>query len=294
MILSVIIIVVLQLTGEIYVCACKGKLLTHHHASPQWGCGPFARPIRGSGAALSRRVVLSLSSSSSSVRGFYVILPSFVYKRGVWFEILCVVVRVMTQPKRARSGIRFAKAMKRMWREHRLTCVPPTRVLTPDDMAVNFGFVLDDAEHGDFDPATLLDRVRCGVKPMATILLREGGCIRLAERVLRKAATVMRLGFTVVAIGRDVWGVVYQPGVDTTLARFYDIDATISFYRGVRGASKLSRIYFRLPLETFAVNVVREDFDPGVRYPLLGMCFGYPLHETSALLADRVLLVGTV
>jgi hypothetical protein len=171
-----------------------------------------------------------------------------------------------------------------MWREEKLTCVPPRRVLTLEDAAENFRFVLDDADHGVFDPAALLDRVRRGVKPMATILLREGGCVHLAERVLRKAAKVMLLGCAIVGVGTATWGVVYQPGVNVTLSLFYDVDETISFYRGRRGASKLSRVFFRLPLETFVGNVAREDFAPEVRYPLLGMCLGYPLHETAALL----------
>lgn len=151
-------------------------------------------------------------------------------------------------------------------------------------MAENLAFSLDDAEHGRWDPVELLDRVRRGVKPMATLLVREGGSrqLHLCERVLRKTAGQMGLGFRLVQAGDgSLVAVVFQAGLD--LSRFYDVDATLAAYARADVPSPPRVLTFRMPLETFARRLVLEDFDARVRHQVLGLCYGYPVSDTIRL-----------
>jgi hypothetical protein len=175
-----------------------------------------------------------------------------------------------------RTRMQTSKRIKRMWQEERARRVRPTRRLTDEDARDNHSFALADNEHSRWDHVELLDRVRRGVKPMATLTLCQGKHIHLAERVLRRAAREMGLGCQAVQVAKGwVEGVVYQTeGV--TLAHFYDTDEVARLYSGVC----LPRTLFDAPLESFARSLVREDFDPAVRFPLMGLCLGYPVQET--------------
>lgn len=181
-----------------------------------------------------------------------------------------------------RRRMQATDEIKRMWGEERLQREPPTRRLTPEDQAINQTFSLDDLENGRWDPAELLDRVRRGVKPMATLVMRRGRVVHLAERVLRKAVGQLGLGLTVVRVTSElVVAVVYQGGLN--LARFYDPDATrAAFERG--GFPLKTRSTFFLPLECFARDVALEAFSEDDKYHMLGLSLGYPLEDTLALL----------
>lgn len=182
----------------------------------------------------------------------------------------------------ARQRAQTTDGIKRMWREERLQREPPLRPLTPEDLAVNQSFSLDDMENGRWDPVELLDRVRRGVKPMATLVLRRGRTIHLAERALRQAVGQLGLGLSVVRVTPELTlGVVFQGGL--RLASFYEPDATLAAF--ARGGFPLpSRSVFFLPLECFARNVALEAFEPGEKYHMLGLSLGYPVEDTLAML----------
>ena len=190
----------------------------------------------------------------------------------------------------ARRRAQVANGLKRMWREERLQREPPTRRLTPEDLSVNQTFSLDDLEDGRWDPLELLDRVRRGVKPMATLVLRQGRTTHLGERTLRKAVGQLGLGLSVVRVTPElVVGVVFQGGV--CLARFFEPDATLAAF--ARGGFPLKcRSVFFLPLESFARNVALEAFEAGEKYHLLGLSRGYPIDDTLALLRGMQAAAG--
>jgi hypothetical protein len=76
---------------------------------------------------------------------------------------------------------------------------------------------------------------------------------------------------------------VFQPAA--TLAHFYDPEDTIARYKAVRVT--LDREIFDAPLESFARALVGGDFPPAVSIPVTGLCLGYPVEETLALLAGQ-------
>lgn len=157
-------------------------------------------------------------------------------------------------------------------------CVRPA-LLTDEDARENYSFMIADIEHGRWDLPELVDRVRRGVKPMATILLRKGKHIHMTALVLRRAAVRMGLGCLVVTVSKGwVEGVVYQTG-GVTLSHFFQPDEVVSLYARRLGVS-LPRALLDAPLGSFAAGLAREDFDAVYRVPLMGLCLGYPLHET--------------
>lgn len=163
---------------------------------------------------------------------------------------------------------------------------PPTARLAPEDMEVNYTFRKLD---GNDDAATLIRRVCAGTKPMATILLRCPLRLHLPEKTLAEAAN--RLGLAQCALftrkGRRM-AVVYQPGA--ALAQYYDPDETIALYS--RAGVTLDPELFRTPLAQFAKGVLLEEFPEPIKFPLLGMCLGYPARETIDMLRSLRLLAA--
>lgn len=158
----------------------------------------------------------------------------------------------------------------------------PETPLTSSDMLENFQFRLGDSEHGLDDPVELVDRVRRGVKPMATILLKCGRHIHLGPTALRRVAEGMGLDCKIVNTkGCRVEGVVYHPRL--TLGHFYPVEETIARFMGA-GVS-LSREIFAVPLSSYANGLANENFTPlQTKYPLMGLCFGYPISSTIELI----------
>jgi hypothetical protein len=158
----------------------------------------------------------------------------------------------------------------------------PTGPLCEEDMVENYRFRLGDSEHGKDDPVELVDRVRRGVKPMATILLRCGMHIHLGVKALKHATEAMGLSCQIVNTrGARVEGVVYQKGL--TLGHFYPSAETMARYKVAN--VHLTEDCFTASLETLARHLANEDFSPAqTKYPMMGMCFGYPVSSTLELL----------
>jgi hypothetical protein len=168
--------------------------------------------------------------------------------------------------------------------ESRLPRATPPARLTPEDMEVNYTFRKLD---GNEDAATLIRRVCAGTKPVATILLRCPLRLHLPEKTLVEAAN--RLGLAHCAFftrkGRRL-AAVFQP--NATLAQYYDPDEAIALYS--RAGVALDRELFDTPLAQFGKGVVLEDFPEPIKFPLLGLCLGYPVRETIDMLRSMRLL----
>lgn len=177
--------------------------------------------------------------------------------------------------------------LKAMWKDEKAMIIRPHPRLTPEDMAENFSYVLGDWYHGNNDLVELVDRVRRGVKPMASIVLRENNTTYFSERPLEKAAREMGMSCQFVSIRSKIIsrrvGVVFQPL--TTLSKYYPPDETIARYQAV--GVRLGKELFYTPLETFARGLAHEDFQADVKLPLVGMLYGYPVQETLSALGWR-------
>lgn len=180
-----------------------------------------------------------------------------------------------------------AERLRALWKVRKAMVVRVHPRLTPEDTAENFTYVLGDRQHGNNDPTELVDRVRRGVKPMATIVIREGASLLYHEPTLLRAAEEMGLSCQVVSIRSPIMSrrvaVVFQPL--KTLSKYYPPDETIARYQAA--GVVLGRELFFAPLENYARKLVHEDFEAGVRLPLVGMCFGYPVGETLSALGWR-------
>jgi hypothetical protein len=188
------------------------------------------------------------------------------------------------KPKFASNAAR----LRRLWYKQPRSKIPtierPFALLTTADAAENYKFRLADSEHGRDDPLELIDRVRLGLKPMATIVLRAGRRVYLGEPTLRKAVEAMGLCYKTVHVydANRVDGVVFQPGL--TLGNFYPAEETASRYQAAGVA--LPSGLFSMPLESFADSLAKENFTDNIKLPLTGMCFGYPVPTTLELLAQ--------
>lgn len=180
-----------------------------------------------------------------------------------------------TGSKPPRFGLRFTQGSA-------ATASPPAALLTSDELEENYRFRLGDSEHGKNDHVELVDRVRRGVKPMATMLLRCGKHIHLSPKTLKNAVDSMGLAFQIVHTkGSRVEAVVYQKGL--TLRHFYCPSDILARYKGA--GVQLREDLFDTPLEELAFSLAKEDFTPApIKYPLMGMCFGYPVCRTLELL----------
>lgn len=153
----------------------------------------------------------------------------------------------------------------------------PRSRLTAQDALENYSFVLDDAEHGRDDPAELMHRVRRGVKPMATFVIRRAGRTFSTLRAVRGAAVALGLDWHAFNTrGGRQEAVVFQKGAK--LSDFYDPDEVVARYQGA--GVTLDPAVFAVPLNSFARPLVHGDFAPELRLVITGLCLGYPIHET--------------
>ena len=151
--------------------------------------------------------------------------------------------------------------------------VAPAR-LTHEDTQENYKHRDDD---GVVDPIALLDRIRRGVKPMGTLLIRRQREFFMTQTSVMTAASKMGMrSLFLFARGGRQEVIVYQEAV--TLGQFYDPEDTIARYRAV--GVELSRDLFDTALEVLARPLVKDDFPASLKYPLMGMCLGYPVQET--------------
>lgn len=192
------------------------------------------------------------------------------------------------RPPEGRCRAEDTKLMKNMWAVDKLVIVRPHPRLTDADMAGNHAFAQDDWDDDHAGPVELIDRVRKGVKPMATVLLRDGDVTRFSERVLDKACQEMGLSCQVVRVRSRAHkprlvAVVFQPM--KTLCKYYPPEETIARYQSA--GVTLCKSLFHTPLENFARSLASEDFQADIRLPLVGLCFGYPVQETLCLLGRR-------
>jgi hypothetical protein len=150
-----------------------------------------------------------------------------------------------------------------------------------DDAQENYLYRLEDDKYGRENPVDLLHRVRSGVKPVGTLLLRCQRTMLIGERSVVDTSERLGLECQIFFVkGGKRKAVFYQPGV--TLAQYYDPAKMIASYAAV-GIS-LDKELFNMTLDKFARCLAHEDFPSPVKYPLMGMCFGYPLDETLDVL----------
>jgi len=187
-------------------------------------------------------------------------------------------VRRMTSRKSASQGLRD------LWQRMPTSMIPkadPPDRLTPEDTRVNYFFRQDDTDDGYDDPVELVQRVRMGVKPMGTTLLKTLKENRVTERSLKGAIEAFGLKCMVFFVkGGRREAVVFQKG--TTLAHFYDPEAVIARYKTV--GVTIDREIFDSPLEVFARPLVGGDIPAPVRLPITGLCLGYPIDKTIDLI----------
>jgi hypothetical protein len=136
-------------------------------------------------------------------------------------------------------------------------------------------------QDGTSDPVRLVDRVRRGVKPMATILVKRQREHFMTENSVTITAAKLGMKSSVFFTrGGRRDAVVFLENV--TLGQFYDPEDTIARYKAI--GVELEHDLFNTPLENLARPLVQEDFPEHLKYPLMGMCFGYPVQETIDLI----------
>jgi hypothetical protein len=153
---------------------------------------------------------------------------------------------------------------------------PPSR-LTAEDAEANYEFRSTDRS----DPVELIQRVCNGVKPMATLLLRTGREIQIASKTLVDTCKALGLdheAFFMHGGRREV--AVFQVGA--TLSLYYDQEAVLAQYE--EAGISLDPAIFSTPIGRFARGVITEGFPEAVKFPIIGLCLGYPVAETIALI----------
>lgn len=134
--------------------------------------------------------------------------------------------------------------------------------------------------------AMMVERVVCGVRPIASLPVRRGRRHILQRLPLIRVLDALSLGHH---FARNHGGgydmLVFQRGA--TLAQFYDPMQAIALYRGA--GFTLTGEALEQPLEYLAARLYNEDFGGEVQHPLLGLCFGHPLHEAVAHVSPRLL-----
>ena len=130
---------------------------------------------------------------------------------------------------------------------------------------------------GHDDPVELVRRVRSGIKPMATILIRWQTELRVTERALIDSCKAFGLGCKIFFVrdGKRM-AVVFQE--KATLGHFYDQEDVIARYKTV--GVDLHREIFSTPVEVFARPLVAGDFPSDVALAMASLCQGHPIQET--------------
>jgi hypothetical protein len=184
----------------------------------------------------------------------------------------------MTSRKSANQGLRD------LWQKVPAALIPkpdPPGRLTPEETRLNYRFRDDDTDEGYDDPVELVQRVRMGVKPMGTVVLRLLRDNRVTERTLGGAVKAFGLKYLVFFVkGGRKEAVVFQK--DATLAHYYDPDEVVARYKAA--GVTLDRELFDTPLEVFARPLVGGDLPTETRLPITGLCLGYPIEKTLELL----------
>lgn len=155
----------------------------------------------------------------------------------------------------------------------------PRRV-TDADAEANYAFRATDRG----DPIDIVQRVCGGGKPMGTLLLRAGREIRVAQSALNETCRALGLQHEdFFQTGGRREAAIFLP--DATLGQYYDQAAVIARYREEAGVV-LDPALFATPIHRFARGVVSGELPEAVKYPLLGLCLGYPIADTIALVKN--------
>jgi hypothetical protein len=134
--------------------------------------------------------------------------------------------------------------------------------------------------------AMMVDRVVRGVRPIATLPVRRGRRHILQREPLERVLDALALGYCFARNPRGGYDMhVFQKGA--TLAQFYDAEHAVALYQGA--GCQLTREALDQPLEFLAGRLYSEDFGDEVQHPLLGLCFGHPVHEAVASVSPRLL-----
>lgn len=134
--------------------------------------------------------------------------------------------------------------------------------------------------------AMMVERVVRGERPIATLPVRRGKRHILQREPLTRVLDALALGYHFAQNPQGGYDMhVFQPGA--TLAHFYDPGHAVALYQGAGFCLSLEAM--RQPLEFLAGRLYSEDFGDGVQHPLLGLCFGHPLHEAVASVSPHLL-----
>ena len=153
----------------------------------------------------------------------------------------------------------------------------PPKCLTVEDTETNYEYRGTDRT----DPVELLQRVCNGVKPMATMLLRAGREIRIACKTLVDTCKALGLEHEPFFMhGGRREAAVFQVGA--TLSQYYNQEAVLAQYK--EAGIVLDPAIFTTPISRFARGVITEELPEAMKYPVIGLCLGYPVAETIALM----------
>jgi len=134
--------------------------------------------------------------------------------------------------------------------------------------------------------AEAVERVLRGLKPVTQIVLKARKYpVQVDEALLLRLTQAAGLQCTVL---ENRWTVrvalVYR--ADLTLADFYDQDAVIRLYAGI--GVRLEPDAFRCSLGEHVQALCNERFTEGVvqhSYPMIGLCYGYSIGVTLAVIS---------
>lgn len=153
----------------------------------------------------------------------------------------------------------------------------PPKCLTAEDVEANYEYRCTDRA----DPVELLQRVCNGTKPMATMLLRTGREIRIASKTLVDTCKALGLDHEPFFMhGGRREAAIFQVGA--TLGQYYDQEAVLAQYK--EAGIVLDPAIFTTPIGRFARGVITEELPEAVKFPIIGLCLGYPVAETIALM----------
>jgi hypothetical protein len=150
--------------------------------------------------------------------------------------------------------------------------------LTEDDAWDNYRFVVDDPKA---DPTELVHRVRKGLKPMGTLVIKNNEKIYLTVRSVRETAKALNMRHDILYTRGGRREVVWYLD-KATLAHFYDPAEVIERYKAA--GITLPRDVFDSPLSAFARAVTTGEVANGLGPVIVGLCLGYPIQATLELM----------
>lgn len=152
-------------------------------------------------------------------------------------------------------------------------------ILTENETFENYKFRGGDLDHNENDPIELFKLIKNEKKPMATIVL-----INISKSKKNKIKKLVRECNLCCDEIKNRWGV--------SCAVIYNPKITLNdFYKEKEVRDKYNKLNIKLPddlfyrkLQTFVYDIVNE-FES---YPVIGLCYGYPIESTIMLLENDI------